>query len=459
MSFDTLVFVGGQLLAILVFSSVGLVAVGYRRRALQREMMGAGAMSLSLEAYLRFAAARVRILLAARRVNTIIFLIALICIIFTIAIITVINSDTSNSVNIATPFVLYVLIALVLFIGLYVGAYVHDIVGAVLVDAEALRVAQMSTLQHDDIVALKVRTVLYKLLPLLLYFEMLGTIILFGSNAYVSLLLLLLVAAIVIGVAAVFALPIYTATASLQPIEQTQWAALAPRIAAWAHLAGVEFASVQVQQDLVGMVNIRSLGVRRPTLIISETLLRYTEWRQQDALIAIALGVVRKHLYRNNLLRSFFLLAAAAVFIIALSFILSLSVASFTWIFLVLILYLLLLGVRIGSRRFLQTSYFGVDRIAALLTGDPLAVMVALHTINTLNGMPAMQGSVLVPAVGRRLLKLDELVRQPWQRAPQAAALVPACAPMSFGPYYLTVSLDQATKPDPVPSVPYANLG
>src|SRR5437868_8676731 len=115
-------------------------------------------------------------------------------------------------------------------------------------------------------------------------------------------LLLLFVTLIVIY--NVFALRFHALRAPLQPIEQTQWAFLVPRIQSWARLAGIEFASIQLQQDLIGTSIASVIGLRQPTLILSETLLRYTDWRQQDAMIGIAIGLARKRMFLANFVRS-----------------------------------------------------------------------------------------------------------------------------------------------------------
>ncbi len=469
MAAETSIFIGSQIFFIFIFTVIGLVAVKYRQRALQREVVIAGfERKLSLEAYQRFAAARVSILLKVRRINSIIVLVAYPSIAVILAIIAF-NSIQADYLDFSQAFHFIILLFPAIIIGLYVAHYIHDIVGSVFVDVEALRISQMSSLQRSDIVTLKVKTVLLKLVPLVLYFEVLGGLVLFGYNLYAGLLTLLCFSGIAVILNGVFAFPFYAWTNSLHPIEQTQWAVLAPRIEAWARLAGINFASVQVQQDLVGTVNVRILGLGRPTLIISETFLSYTEWRQQDAMIGILLGLTRKQMCLKTFLRNILLLVFAAFFVIAIqpgvfaSFIqlfpfASAFFATFSFLPLVLILYVLLFAIRVGSRRFLRTVYFDADRIAALLTGDPMAVMVVLNTVNALNGMPATQGSILVPATGERMQRLDMLIRQPWTRAPQSASLVPASTAVSFGPYYLTMPFANSTRAEPVPSVPYVTL-
>jgi hypothetical protein len=154
------------------------------------------------------------------------------------------------------------------YIGYYIGGRVHDIMGALVVDAEAVRVFHVSHLQRREIAALKIRHALLEWLPDALFWEALAILLIFFLSSrslfYVLLLLLGLCLCGAIVIDAVFAAPLYAFTHKLQPIAQTRWATLAPRIAAWAHLAGVEFSSIQIQQDMPGTTDISISGLGKP---------------------------------------------------------------------------------------------------------------------------------------------------------------------------------------------------
>ncbi len=447
MSIDVVLFISSQFLAILIFSLINLLAVRYRNHALQQEIR-VHVEDLSLESYQRFLATRRRVISAIRRMNGIVLLIGLLVILIAIVTLPVLIIRIS------------ILLSFAFVIGFSVGAHIHDFVGTIFVDAEALRIYHMSTLQKSDIFALQIKIILFRCLPLILFFELLGVILLLGGSLYFDLVIGLVIMGSVVIIDHLSIFPLYAFLAPpMRDIEQTQWSFLAPRIAAWSQLVGVKFTSVRVQQDLVGTSDIRVTGLVHPTLIISEALLCYTEWRQQDAMIGGALGVVQKRMVCNALLYTLLLLVLAGTFVAALPFLLSV----FGSPDMLIALFLMSWGALVKVRRALQpssrfTTYYDVDRIAALLTGDPWAIGVALNTINALNGVLAVRGSKAVPSTNERMQKLDVLAQRPWPRAPQAVMPVPAITSVSFGPYSLTVPFTQATSPGPVPSVPYGRL-
>src|SRR5579872_1096219 len=83
--------------------------------------------------------------------------------------------------------------------------------------------------------------------------------------------------------------------ARVEPLEQTSWAALEPRIRQFAERIGVEIGSVRVQSmTRVGSAVALVYGFRRPTLLLSDIFLKNTDWRQQDALIAILLVLIKR---------------------------------------------------------------------------------------------------------------------------------------------------------------------
>lgn len=85
------------------------------------------------------------------------------------------------------------------------------------------------------------------------------------------------------------------------------------------------------------------------------------------------------------------------------------------------------------------------------LTGDPLALMVALHTVGALRGNTA--------EMAKRISRLDALLKQPGPRAPWADAPVPSAIPLVVGGRTLTAPLDSAPTPFDVPIAPYSDEG
>src|SRR5579884_1281072 len=91
------------------------------------------------------------------------------------------------------------------------------------------------------------------------------------------------------------------------------------------------------------------------------------------------------------------------------------------------------------------------DRFSAELTGDPLAMSVALLTIETLTGARRDWWGVTHPSTERRLRLLGRLLSGDGPRAPCWRRKVPAGIRASSGGHALTVPLDQAPPPPPLP--------
>ncbi|MBO0779301.1 MAG: hypothetical protein J2P37_10785, partial [Ktedonobacteraceae bacterium] len=245
----------------------------------------------------------------------------------------------------------------------------------------------------------------------------------------------------------------YALKYKVEPIAKTQWAALAPRIAAWAQRGQVEFSSVQVQQDIGAISCVAIAGLSKPMLVLGEFFLRHSEWRQQDALIGFAVGVIKtravlhEHLGR---LTTWGILGASVLLFLVLS-VLPSNISSLSS-------FVLWIGVFVAfdvARRYWgrveEKDMTEVYRIASFLTGDPTAVRVAISVHFALNG--AAIEHILQDG---QMQKLDELAQEAWSQAPQAGLPVPTVEPVSFGTW--TVPLDQATAPAPVPAAPYRSL-
>jgi hypothetical protein len=256
--------------------------------------------------------------------------------------------------------------------------------------------------------------------------------------------------------------------ATTLPIERTQWAGLASRMQEWAQLAGMRLGAVYVQQsERLGTANIVGYGRRRRSINISDKLLASTDWRQQDALIALGLYPIGSRLARMQLVRT---LPALAVLLLifgaaALPGLLGQTTIDLSGGGLVLFLLLptclavILFGTGIyyavTSRNRFRGLFFAADRFAVDLTGDPMALKVALNTVAALNGLAPDRRIAYYPSTAERVAALDGLMRQPGPRAPWAYMPVPAVAPVWQGPYSLTVPLQAAPPPGPVPTARY----
>jgi hypothetical protein len=475
-------FIAAQIIFAVICSISGLIKVKQRQQALHYEN---AAGNTSVEDYQRFAASHRPLTNPADTPSyrllpgctLVMFIIVLYMIVPEILHFPATFQGFLNAFRQLNLFFLLALVVVLqaLFIGYMLGRSVSSLVEALVVDAEAIRVFCLSRLQRREVSSLKLRAVLLNLLPELLLTEGVTFLYIFFLSrnplavqipfvpTYLSFLLFAIFSIgilVVMIIYEAFRAPLQAYTSALQPIEQTQWVHLAPRIAAFAHLAGVEFSSIQVQQDLPDTFGIGLPGLYKPMLILSEFFLRHSEWRQQDALVCLAIGLTKKRVNRHQLLSHLipFVISIAYFLLLLLGLVWFLRVGTsavntlFVFLFLSLIGVVVLLKViRSYLRRHETWIYDEADRIASFLTGDPIALMVALNVLCSFNGQPLDSHS-------QRMSRLDELAHQPWPHAPQASLPVPAVCAIGFGSRYLSTSLDQATKPDPVPSTPYKDL-
>src|SRR5260370_12401990 len=397
---------GGHLLYTAVFTLIALIAVWKQKRELDRQIVTKITKYTPIEAYQHFVADRTRISRVMRRISLITLFIAL-----------------PLNFLLSAIFPVACILLPVACIGCYMGFYIHNLIRTSVVDTKALHAFQLNSLSRGTILKLKLRSVVGAL-PMLCYLETLALTLLINHYVLPNFILLLFpfLALTLSVIKTVFALRFYAWETPLQPIEQTQWAFLVPRIQTWARLAGIEFASIQLQQDLIGTSIAGIIGLGQPTLILDETLLRYTDWRQQDAIIGIAIGLARKRIFLANFVRNLFVLAFISLFPAAVSLI---GLGNALLFALVVLILLRVAGIVI--RRNLRSAYFDIDRMAALLTGDPLAVMVALNTMSALSGVTATtRRSKLIPSAQERMRQLEVILHQPWPRASHAAMPVPS---------------------------------
>jgi hypothetical protein len=345
-----------------------------------------------------------------------------------------------------------------LVIGVLVGSYcINDIVGAIVVDGEAMRFFQIEAWQQSDVQRQKLRMLLLAYLPPLLIIEVFDITMFMNLDLYISIAILALLATTRLTLRMIFPLQHYAFIRSLRPIAQSEWAGLEPRIKTWADLMGVELAGTYVYKDLIGQINAHLVGLGKPYLMLSETFLRYSDWRQQDATICVGLSLVRKRVAQASiLLNSVTMFMLLGLLILTVTVLYS-AIDPFTPLVIVIVGYALILGGYNYVRYWIKKRFFDGDRLAVFTTGDPVALMVALNTIGMLNGISPTQKTIL-PSNAERIQYLDTLVRQSWPRAPQAGAPVPSIVAFTFGQHYLTVPLDQATEVGPVPAAAFRPL-
>jgi hypothetical protein len=216
----------------------------------------------------------------------------------------------------------------------------------------------------------------------------------------------------------------------------------------------IEIGDINVHTIMrVGSARALVYGLRRPTLLLSDILLKNTDWRQQDALIALMLHHVKKRAFLVNMLFGLAMTALFWIFIVAFSALIAsvdAPVAHST-------AQTALLNVYIYSILLVFLLFFYIDRqtspyrFAMDLTGDPLAVLAAVYTSGLLMSTPPSRYTWQ----SKRMKQLVKLARQPGPRAPWANRPVPSIAPLDADAPTLTIPLEQAPLPEPVADEPY----
>jgi hypothetical protein len=254
-----------------------------------------------------------------------------------------------------------------------------------------------------------------------------------------------------------------------RPLEQTQWASLGPRISDWAKLARFPYRQTRLtSSQAFGFRDGSVGGLFKRTLYLSDGVLSNTDWRQQDAMIVYLFAQGRRLRLAaiSNLGISVVTIAALVGVFLAQSTIsdsLTAALLGGLGLFLVLVALLVIRLVSLvrlygGNNRL----PFYCDRVAAELTGDPLAMIVLLNTLNQITGgfmgaatpyvNPGSRQSLLV----QRIAQLESLMREDGPRAPWAYQLVPSMGPVYLGPIPLTIPYQQpGTTPGPVPATRY----
>jgi Zn-dependent protease with chaperone function len=302
-------------------------------------------------------------------------------------------------------------------------------------------------------------------LPALLLIESLVVVFALGLPAW-----LLLIGMPVLAALALLAIgQRYRILYPSRPLEETQWARLAPRISDWAKLARFPYRQTRVtSSQAFGFRDGTVGGLFRRTLYLSDGVLSNTDWRQQDALIVYLFARDRRIRLAAifNLGTSVVMIAAVVGLFLAQTMISSSAMAEllvglglFLLVILLMVLRLVVI-VRLSSGN--NRVPFYCDRVAAELTGDPLAMTVLLNTLNQITGgymgaaNPYFNREPGQSLLLQRMAQLDSLMRQPGPRAPWAYQLVPSMGPVYLGPAPLTIPYEQpGTTPPPVPATRY----
>jgi hypothetical protein len=227
------------------------------------------------------------------------------------------------------------------------------------------------------------------------------------------------------------------------PIEQSSWASLVLHIDEWARAADIKLQDIRIHTMIRTACSDGIVwGIFRPMLLLNNVFLAHSDWRQQEALLAWLIGLLHRrvsvtYLWLNNslLVIIWTLLATMVALLASLSTprplpLALIALATFTIIYTAMILV---------AHRKIQHDYFAADHFAVKQTSDPLALIVALHTIHTLNTYSPQ----LPPLMVKRIIALYQLLQQPdspnhWTHDP-----VPSLLPFSLAEKLLTTPLYQ----------------
>ncbi len=273
------------------------------------------------------------------------------------------------------------------------------------------------------------------------------------------------------GAATYWAAPVHRRLNRTVPIRETSWAALEARIRAWAARAMVQVQAIDIQQ--AGAASVARDGRHGHALFLNAQLLEQTDWRQQDAIVGHELGHLRLGHRRITALIEMLKIGTQTALCVALNLasppawlasLAHLMALAPDWPTQLIEADLLLLGLSLLGLGIASISLLGrgrshrielaCDRFSAELTGDPIAMMVALNTLRTLRGMPLKQRSRTHPPIEQRIQALAAYMREQRPAAPWARTLVPSKIPFALKHLRLTVPLDQVPPPGPIDAAP-----
>ncbi|GHO90803.1 hypothetical protein KSF_008510 [Reticulibacter mediterranei] len=341
---------------------------------------------------------------------------------------------------------------------LVVPGLLYDLLGIILVDVPALATFNGSEIEPKQALILGLKSCIigplynerrFKIGPspsllMLILLEALGLLHCFRLP-YLLWLIPLLAACANIFYYTIGSRHIIAWTTRTIPIEQSPWASLVLHIDEWIRLAGVKRQDIRIQTMIrIGSSNGAISDLFHPVLLLNNTVLAHSDWRQQEALLAWMIRLVHKrfpttYIWLTSSLSviSWTFLAAGAALLITFSPHHSQWPGLISPLVAIILTYAITLLI---TRKLTQHAAFEADRFAAELTSDPLALMVALHTQHSLN----TSRSHLPPATRKRIAALYQLTLQSnashyWINEP-----VPSLLPFSFEEKLLTTPLHQA---------------
>jgi len=261
-----------ELVSLIIFCSISSYVIWRQKRVLTLLITAMSAGTLTpLAAYQKYAQVRQTSVYGIRNITVVAALLILVLLVYGVQI-SLLGLPSLPISNLGYIVALSSVLAL--------GS--ADVGIAVLVDREALSQFEKSPYTKQEILAHKLKQVSLEWVPLALFLQL----VLLLEQWHLSALPLVLTA---LGAFLTSALLTYDAfflrwKQTSIPLEQTMWSHLVPRFQAWAYTAGVALPELLVTQEMqVGRTGIRLVGWSKPTILISTTLLRYTDWRQQDA--------------------------------------------------------------------------------------------------------------------------------------------------------------------------------
>jgi hypothetical protein len=389
-------------------------------------------------------------------------------------------------------------------VSLLLASGLYALLAGVLVDMPALRAFRRVAFETDQLLLLRFKFWLFEDLPAAL------ALISLGALDVVSRLSLVWVVGIVLlawGASSfLFMSQVFSWLYRLTPLAATPWTAVGARAQAWAQLLGVPLPPLLVMNGTpAGVAGGWLLGAFRPVLVMSEDFLAHSDWRQQDSVIVLVLSRRRSSKPIRDLLSHlvkalvWFLFLVSGLFIVKACTLVTallrtlladpqerapgLIVCLVGMGILVLLLVRLRRGLKARSsspQQRLTTSQrqhreegLERDRVTIQTTGDPLALVIALHTIYSLVSAPidwqrplnvlgllhARQASApAIPMLTERLQAVERWMRQPGPRAPWADDPVPADMLVELDSHVVTIPLEEATPPAPVPALPYPSV-
>jgi hypothetical protein len=353
-----------------------------------------------------------------------------------------------------------------LFPILWIGVVIHSLVFERAAGAQATQLLGLQV-TRGQVLAFRLKASLLSL-PAVLLVESLIVVFALGLPLWLLLVCVPVLAVLSLLVAGLRYRILYPS----RPLEETQWASLGPRISDWAKLARFPYRQTRVtSSQAFGFRDGSVGGLFKRTLYLSDGVLSNTDWRQQDAMIVYLFAQGRRLRLAaiSNLGISLVTIAALVGVFLAQSTISDSLTAALLGGFGLFLVLIALLVIRLVSLVRLYGGNnrlpFYCDRVAAELTGDPLAMMVLLNTLNQITGgfMGAANSygnsgsrqSLLV----QRMAQLESLMREDVPRAPWAYQLVPSMGPVYLGPIPLTIPYGRpGTTPGPVPSTRYPVL-